>query len=108
MSTTILTRKSKVGFGYSSAITEFDGDWYLEKPLKLDYYGTILQVANEIDNDLNLKGLSNTYYATAWFVKVKKEWKRIKNNQFNNPRDLLNRFPDGEYEYSLIEMELDQ
>ena len=107
MSTVLITRKTKLGFGYSTAITEFDGDWYIEKPEKPSLTGTITQVLGKIECDKNLQSLNNTFHCIAWFVKVKGGWRRIKKDQYPNHHDLLNKFPDGEYEFNLIELEVE-
>lgn len=85
METINITRRSKVGFGYTSAV-ENDEQGNL-RVCKTDYpchVGTILQVQKMISKDNNFQSLrSGAYYSWTWFVKNGKQWLKITNTDHN-------------------------
>jgi len=101
-----ITRKSKVGFGYTSAVENDErGNLKVSATTAPDHVGTILQVQKSIESDRTLSSFrSGTYYSTAWFVKIDGEWRKIKNTDENNYnlRDLTEKVPS--YSYGRDEM----
>lgn len=80
-----ITRKSKVGFGYTSAVENDErGNLQVSETTRPDHTGTILQVGKAIESDRTLASFRHgTYYSTAWFVKVDGRWMKIKNTDEN-------------------------
>lgn len=74
MATEIITRRSHVGFGYSPAT--YDDTTPPDYPT---YKGTVRQVLEKIENDYNLKSMSNTLLSKVWFVNVSGRWVPVKN-----------------------------
>jgi hypothetical protein len=82
-----ITRRSKVGFGYTSAVENDEyGNLRVCAVTKPYHIGTILQVWNKIRSDRTLSSFRSggTYYSTAWFVKRYGKWYKIVNDPFNN------------------------
>lgn len=80
MSETItITRRSIVGFGYTSAAENDErGNLQVCKTVAPDHTGTIAKVQKAIESDRTLRSFqSGTYYSTAWFVKIGKTYRRI-------------------------------
>jgi hypothetical protein len=77
-----ITRKSKIGFGYTSAVENDDfGNLRVCSTTRPDHVGTILQVNKSIQSDRTLASFQGgTYYSTAWFVKLNGKWNRIVNS----------------------------
>jgi len=70
-----ITRKSKLGFGYS-AFEKSHRD--ISAPT---HTGTILQVENAISDDRTLASFQHgTAYVSCWFVRANGEWRRIIND----------------------------
>ncbi len=103
-----ITRRSIVGFGYTSAVENDErGNLQVCKTTKPDYTGTIAQVQKEIESDRTLRSFqSGTYYSIAWFVKVAGKWRKINTSESRSsmylPLDLLNEaHPDDNKKYYL-------
>lgn len=88
-----ITRRSKVGFGYNTSITDDPDGWHIEPPTVPEHVGTIRQVAEALEEDRTLKSLQSTFKVCAWFVRHKGTWLRVKDGQFWHPRDLLMTIP---------------
>lgn len=86
-----ITRRTKLGFGYTSACEQTEQGLQVCKVVKPDYVGTVKTLTETIKNDRTLQSFrGGTYYNTTWFVKVEGEWKEFIQD-FQNPsiHDLL-------------------
>lgn len=86
MNTVTITRKSKIGFGYTSAVENDErGNLKVCDVAAPKHTGTIGQVEKMISEDSTLKSFQGgTYYRWAWFVKIDGEWKKIQPSDENN------------------------
>lgn len=91
-----VTRKSIVGFGYTSAVENDErGNLRVCATERPDHVGTISQVMQSISSDRTLRSFDSggTYYSSAWFVKVAGEWHKINTSESRSsaylPQDLL-------------------
>ncbi len=109
MSETItITRRSIVGFGYTSAVENDErGNLQVCETVAPDHTGTIAQVQKAIDEDRTLRSFQGgTYYSTAWFVKVAGKWRKINTSESRSsmylPQNLLDEaHPDDNKKYYL-------
>lgn len=101
----IITRRSIVGYGYTSACENDDrGNLRVCATSKPLYTGTIKQVVKEIQEDRTLASYnSGTYYSEDWFVRVDGEWRKI--DGFYTPFSLLDD-RDGKYLRDSISVDL--
>jgi hypothetical protein len=85
MDTTTITRRTTVGFGYTSAVeNDENGNLRVCETTRPYHTGTILQVNKHIESDRTLASFrGGTYYSTAWFVKLNGKWRRIVNSDHN-------------------------
>jgi len=112
MSTKIINRRSKVGFGYNAGAVQGEHGLYVPLPERPDYIGTVRTVSNSLEKDRTLASFRSggTIYSCAWFVKKDGKWHRIKSEQAYQPGDLLikvNKFYPGDDEYFMDELELE-
>jgi len=84
-----ITRRSKLGFGYSTTPDNTKGYPAIQPVESPQYTGTIKQVLNEIDNDANYQSLKSVFMTTAWYLRLNGAWVEIKYHQPNHPVDLL-------------------
>ena len=93
-----ITRRSKVGFGYTASCIQGKHGLYVPEPDRPVHVGTVKTVSKQVDNDRTLKSFSSggTCYSQAWFVKHAGKWYRIVDNgsMENNPIRLLDTCPD--------------
>lgn len=112
---TVITRKSRLGWGYTTACEQKWNHDYTEsylavcEPTKPDHTGTIRQVIEAILNDRSFQAeKGNTCYRSAWFVKIGKKYHRIIDfSNLQSPYDLLEDDGDGRYMINAIEAEID-
>jgi len=89
-----ITRRSQVGFGYSSACEQvwnksMTQSWL--QPVKTEnpcITGTVLQVEKAIGEDLTFKSFKSggTFYSCAWFIKVDGTWRKV----YDDPENMYN------------------
>lgn len=82
-----ITRRSKIGFGYTANVENDErGNLVVCDVKRPDYTGTILSVQKMIASDRTLDSFRSggTYYRTAWFVKIDGVWKRLVESDHNN------------------------
>jgi|GEM_PF-2712304 hypothetical protein len=86
-----ITRRSKVGFGYTAGCEQYVGrdgsSGLVVSAVNVpDYEGTINTVCEQISRDRDLESFRSggTYYRTAWFVKISGRWYRMTSNPSNN------------------------
>jgi hypothetical protein len=104
-----ITRRSIVGFGYTSACENDErGNLRVCETTSPNYTGTIKQVAEEIEQSRTLRSYDSggTYYSTGWFVKVSGKWRKINASQSRTsqylPLDLLGEaHPEDDRKYYL-------
>jgi hypothetical protein len=74
-----ITKRTKLGYGYSTNIKQNSQGWYIERPEKPDYEGTYNQVWNQIESDKTLAAIKSggSYYSSSWFVKICGKWHRM-------------------------------
>lgn len=86
MNTVTITRKSNVGFGYTSAVENDErGNLRVCEVFAPTHTGTILSVEKKISDDSALASYrGGTYYRWAWFVKIDGQWRKIKATDENN------------------------
>jgi len=99
-----VTRKSKVGFGYRTAVTNDSNGWHIDPPESPDFIGTVKTVSEQINQDATLNSLQNTFKSQAWFVRYDNNWVRISANQANHITELLNSV-DGEFSHHSMTLE---
>lgn len=101
MATTQITRKTIVGFGYTSACEQVWNKSQTESHLRVCettapvHTGTLKSISEKIENDRTLQSYrGGTSYSTAWFVKVDGQWRKVTDQWFNEKTDELYRgFP---------------
>lgn len=99
------TRKTRLGFGYTSACEQTERGLRVCKVKKPDYFGTILQLQKQIAEDKTLASWrGSTYYNTAWFAKVNGKWVEIK-WEYPTVFDLTEKTPEGNYLVDSVELE---
>lgn len=77
-----LTRRSKLGWDYSTYVTN-NG---IDVPNKPYYVGTYNKVRASISADRSFSSLGGAYYNAAWFVRISGQWRRIIDG---DPSDLV-------------------
>jgi len=101
-----ITRKTKLGFGYTSACEQTESGLRVCEVEKPDYIGTIKQLQEAIENDKTLASWrGSTYYNTAWFVKINGEWTKIK-WEYPTIFDLIEKMPEGRYWVDVVDVEV--
>ena len=103
-----ITRKTKLGFGYTSACEQTENGLQVCEVEKPDYIGTIKQLQETIINDKTLQSFRSggTWYNTAWFVKVKEQWQKIK-WEYPTIFDLTEHMTEGRYWVDAVNIELE-
>ena len=87
----VVTRRSKVGWGYNTACSQ---KWNKDQTSSYlavdttsypDHTGTIKQVLAAIEDDRGFQSIRSggTYYTEAWFVKHGGKWHKVKNTDEN-------------------------
>lgn len=81
-----VTRKSKVGFGYTSAVENDErGNLKVCDVSAPTHTGTIIKVEKAISEDRTLASYrGGTYYRWAWFVRVNGKWCKVEPTDENN------------------------
>lgn len=106
MSTIQVTRRTKLGFGYTSACEQTERGLQVCKVEEPDYFGTILQLQKQIAEDKTLASWrDSTYYNTAWFAKVNGKWVEIR-WEYPTIFDLTEKMPEGNYWVDVVNVEL--
>ncbi len=102
-----ITRKTKLGFGYTSACEQAENGLRVCEVEKPDYTGTIKQMQEKIDSDRTLQSFRSggTYYNTAWFVKINGKWQKIR-WEYPTIFNLTERMPEGNYWVDVVDVEL--
>lgn len=107
MSTIQITRRTKLGFGYTSTCEQTERGLQVCKVEEPDYFGTILQIKKQIAEDRILASWrGSTYYNTAWFAKVNGKWVEIKWAEYPTISSLTERMPEGNYWVDVVDVEL--
>jgi hypothetical protein len=106
-----LTRRSIVGYGFTSACEQDErGHLQVCDTTKPDYTGTIKQVMRKIeaDRELKLYKSGGTYYSEAWFARINGKWAKLVWDQQYNPADLLTPYcGDGKvYDFDRLTVEI--
>ncbi|MHA1280783.1 MAG: hypothetical protein ACTSQ8_26850 [Candidatus Helarchaeota archaeon] len=97
-----ITRKSKLGFGYSTTPDNTKGYPAIQPVESPQHTGTIKQILNEIDDDTNYQSLKSVFMTTAWYLRLNGGWVEIKHYQPNHPADLLLTNLDGEFVHDYL------
>ena len=73
----IITKKTKLGFGYNGKLLLKDG--YIRPPKSPSITGTIKKLRKKIKNDADYQKFikKNPYHVTSWFVCVNGKWRFI-------------------------------
>lgn len=90
--TITITRKNRnLGFGYTSGCIQTPTGLKVADVEQPDYTGTVGQIMKAIADDRTLRSFESggTYYNTAWFIKVDGQWRKIINEQYRGPGDLM-------------------
>ena len=110
MATTKITRKTIVGFGYTSACENDErGNLRVCDTTAPYHTGTIKTVCEKMQRDRELQSYRSggTYYTSAWFVKVDGQWRKITDPWFNSMADSLYYKTDGQYHEDEIDVEIE-
>ncbi len=97
MATAQITRKTIVGFGYTSACEQVWNKSQTESYLRVRettepiHTGTVKSIAEKIERDRTLQSYRSggTYYTTAWFVKVDGKFRKVIDELFSLKCDEL-------------------
>jgi hypothetical protein len=114
------TRRTVFGFGYTVSCEQTEHGLVVRDVTvnNICHIGTIRQVSDAIDNDMDLASFRSggTYYNSSWFVKVAGKWMKIsgeyERSLQNDPMRLLEKRPgrypgEGEqYDAKSIELEV--
>lgn len=94
--TVTVTRKTIVGYGYTSACEQVWNSDYTKSSLRVSdvsapiHTGTLKSVYPKIQGDRTLASFrGGTMYAGQWFVKVDGEWRRVTDQWFGQKTDEL-------------------
>lgn len=81
-----ITRRSIVGFGYTSACENDErGNLRVCSTETPTHTGTARQVFEAIESDRTLASFSGgTFYTTGWFVKSNGAWRKLVSEQYAN------------------------
>lgn len=101
MTTVTITRRTVLGFGYTSACEEVWNKDMTRSSLQVCdieapvHIGTLKTVGEKIENDRTLASYrGGTSYRTAWFVKVNGQWRKVTDEWFSHKTEELFRgFP---------------
>jgi len=74
---TIITRKTKLGFGYNAELLPEDG--YIRPPKGPSITGTIKTLREKIETNTDYQNFvqNNPYHIISWFVCVNGKWRLI-------------------------------
>lgn len=90
MTTTKVTRKTIVGFGYTSACENDESGWLRNCATTAPCHtGTLKSINQKIRDDLTLRSFTNTYYSSAWFIRVAGQWRKVIDPCFGDKVDDL-------------------
>lgn len=109
MKTITVTRKSKLGFGYTAGCIQGEHGLEVAEVTSPDYQGTIRQLDETIRNDRTLQSFKSggTLYRTAWFVKIQGQWhKLIQDFRHETVSDLLEKY-ENKFFCHTVEVELE-
>ena len=77
MTTTTITRRSKLGYAVNTSPTSEENGFRFDLPTAPMWTGTIKTISEAMSSDRYLNSLTNTYYSASWFVKIAGTWMRI-------------------------------
>ncbi len=104
---TTVTRRSKVGYGYTSACERDErGNTVVCDTTKPYHVGTPRQVIAACDADRELQSYQSggTYYSSAWFVRINGKWHRVVRDRAESVFDL---FWPPKYVANAVELEVE-
>lgn len=116
MKTITVTRRTIVGFGYTSAFErDENGNTRVCATTAPYHTGTVNQVIKAMSEDRELQSYqSGTYYTSAWFVKQNGRWFKVLKDQELSPVSILDEKEqwDGEkyvktFSHDAIEIEVE-
>lgn len=94
MLTLKITRRTKVGFGYSTSIKQTSAGYQIESPIAPYHVGTVNTVTKLIQDDLTYQSLRNgTFYSACWFIWHEHQWYKL---EIENITELLVKY-DNKY-----------
>lgn len=97
-----ITRRSKVGFGYETQPTGND-PWSILPTTSPNHTGTVKTVLRKIEQDKYFESLqSGTYHTTAWFVRIGGYWRKLSEDNWQSPADLLGPHADNMIQVDVI------
>lgn len=102
-----VTRRTKLGFGYTSRVEQTERGLRVCKVLEPDRFGTVKQLMEANENDRTLQSFrSGVSYRVAWFAKVAGKWAEIEiKDVYPSVTDLLVML-DGEHWIDAVEVDV--
>jgi hypothetical protein len=113
MPTTTITKRTTVGFGYNASVEQCWNSSQTQSWLQVcdvdepTYTGTVKTVKKQLNGDRELRSYYNngTFYRTAWFIKVRGEWRKVTDQWFSQKIDDL--YNDGPMPTTSVTVEIE-